>query len=118
MRGAVGVVSVAVVTGCVPEEVPKQAEAVSSVAAEASLLAHDASEGSSTATFTREHAKALRRNLERVRGAIGDPRLGGIAAEVARGLDDLAAEAGDERRAGVLSARFDVAAKAADKLAR
>ena len=51
------------ISGCgVPQQLSKQAEEVHSVAAEGALLAHEASEGSLD-TFTREHAKALRKLL-------------------------------------------------------
>ena len=58
--------------GCgVPQGLPQQAEKVHSVAAEGALLAHEASEGSLD-TFTREHAKALRKSLEQLQPAIQD----------------------------------------------
>jgi hypothetical protein len=112
------VLVVLLLAGCgVPQERSEQAKEVHSVAAEGALLAHDAAEGSSTDTFTREHAKALRKVLEEVRPAIEQQRLARVAAEVSASLDRLAADPGDRARAAALERELDDAAKAAEAVA-
>ncbi len=115
----IGVVLVVLLlTGCgVPQELSKQAEEVHSVAAEGALLAHEASEGSSTDTFTREHAKALRKLLGELRPAIENPDLAQTAAKVDAMLGALAEEPGRRGRAELLERALDRAAKTADELA-
>ena len=104
--------------GCgVPQELSKQAEEVHSVAAEGALLAHEASEGSSTNTFTREHAKALQKLLGELRPAIENADLAQIAAKVDAMLAALADEPGRRSRAVLLERALDRAAKTADELA-
>jgi hypothetical protein len=110
-----GVVLLAV--GCgVPHELSKQAEDVHSVAAEGALLAHDASEGSTTSTFTAEHAEALRKLLSPLRAAVEDERLAEIADDVDRTLGDLARAPDDERRAAAAERRLDRLAADAEEL--
>jgi hypothetical protein len=110
-----GVVLLAV--GCgVPRELSKQAEDVHSVAAEGALLAHDASEGSTTSTFTAEHAEALRKLLSPLRAAVEDERLAEIADDVDRTLGDLARAPDDERRAAAAERRLDRLAADAEEL--
>jgi hypothetical protein len=110
-----GVVLLAV--GCgVPRELSKQAEDVHSVAAEGALLAHDASEGSTTSTFTAEHAEALRKLLSPLRAAVEDVRLAEIADDVDRTLGDLARAPDDERRAAAAERRLDRLAADAEEL--
>jgi hypothetical protein len=93
--------------GCgVPQELSKQAEEVHSVAAESALLAHEASEGSLD-TFTREHAKALRKRLDELRPAIENPDLAQIAAKIDAMLTALADEPGDRHRAATLERVFE-----------
>ena len=104
-------------TACQPTEVSKQAEEVASVAAEGALLAHGAAEGTTTDTFAREHAKALRTLLGQVRGVIEDERLAGIAADVDAALGHLADDPGDEERAARVEADLDRANEAAEELA-
>jgi hypothetical protein len=109
---------VLVLAACgVPQELPKQAEEVESVAAEGSLLAHDAAEGSTTGTFTREHAKALRKLLGQVRPAIEDRRLGRLADRADTALERLAEDPNDERGAGGIEKELGSVAEAAGKLA-
>ena len=118
MRTALTAVAVLVLAGCgVPQDVPKQAEEVQSVASEGALLAHDASEGDTTEVFTREHADALRKLLRPLREAIEDERLGEVADDVDRTLGELARTPGDEQRAAGAERKFDQLAKAAEKLA-
>ena len=112
------VLVVLLLTGCgVPQELSKQADEVHSVAAEGALLAHEASEGSSTDTFTREHAKALRKLLGELRPAIENPDLAQTAAKIDAMLAALAEAPGRRSRAEVLERTLDRAAKAADELA-
>ena len=107
-----------VLAGCgVPQELSKQAEEVHSVAAEGALLAHEVSEGSGSDTFTREHAKALRKLLGELRPAIEDKRLAAAAQAVDEALTGLAEDPGDRAGAAQLERRLDESAKAADELA-
>ena len=108
---------VLLLAGCgVPQELSKQAEEVHSVAAEGALLAHEASEGSLD-TFTREHAKALRKLLGQLQPAIDDDRLARTSDAVDAALADLAEHPGDRANASRLERRLGDAAKAADELA-
>jgi predicted outer membrane protein len=118
VRTALAAVAVAVLAGCgVPHELAKQAEEVQSVSAEGALLAHDASEGSTTKTFTREHAKALRKLLRPVREAIEDERLAGVADDVDRTLGELEAAPGDEALAAGAERKLEQLAGSAEELA-
>jgi hypothetical protein len=118
VRIALAAVAVALLAGCgVPQELSKQAEDVHSVAAEGALLAHDASEGSTTKTFTREHAKALRKLLRPVREAIDDEQLAGVADDVDRTLGELEAAPGDEGLAAGAERKLDELAGSAEELA-
>jgi hypothetical protein len=118
VRTALASIVVLVVAGCgVPQELSKQAEEIGSVAAEGSLLAHEAAEGSTTETFTREHAKALRKLVEEVEPAIEDRDLALIAAKVDAMLVALAEAPGSRRRAGLLERSLKRAADSAEELA-
>jgi hypothetical protein len=109
---------VVLLAGCgAPHQLSKQAEEVHSVAAEGSLLAHEASEGSSTQTFTREHAKALQKRLGKVRPAIEDDRLAETADGVLAELAALADRPGDRATASRLERRLQEAATTAEELA-
>jgi hypothetical protein len=108
---------VLVLAGCgVPQGLSKQAEEVHSVAAEGALLAHEASEGSLD-SFTRTHAKALRKRLDELRPAIENDTLARTAEEVDTELTSLASHAGDRAEAERLESRLEHAAKAAEELA-
>jgi len=97
MRLVLVICAACLLAGCgTPQELSKQADEVHSVAAEGSLLAHGAAAGDTTEPFTSEHAKALRKLLRPVRGAIEDERLTGIADDVDRTLGELEASPGDE----------------------
>jgi len=112
------VLALLLLAGCgVPQELSKQAEEVESVAAEAALLAHDAGESSTTATFTREHSKALRKLLRQVEPAIEDPRLSELAQRVDRSLAQLGDKPADEARARQLERDLEQASQAAGELA-
>jgi hypothetical protein len=104
--------------GCgVSHELPKQADEVASVAAEGSLLAHDAAEGDTTDTFTREHAKALRKRLRELEPAIASPELGRLAAKVDEVLGVLADRPGDRDLAGTFERVLESHAHAAEEVA-
>jgi hypothetical protein len=103
--------------GCgVPQELAKQAEEVESIAAEGALLAHDAGEGSTTAIFTRVHARALRKLVRDVQPAIEHAELRALAEEVSRSLEQLAGDPRDRTRARRLEGRLEEAAQAAGEL--
>jgi hypothetical protein len=109
----------AVLAGCgTPHELSKQAEDVHSVAAEGALLAHETSEGDSTTSFTREHARALRKLLSPLRAAIEDERLGDVADSVDRTLSELAGSPGDEELAADAQRELQQLADDADELAK
>ena len=111
-------VLVVVLTGCgTATELPQQADEVASIAAEGSLLAQDAAEGSTTGVFTREHAEALRKLLGKTRPAIEDERLGRLAGRTDALLARLASEPGDERAAGRVEHELSSLAEAAGSLA-
>ena len=118
MRLAIAICAACLLAGCgTPQELSKQAEEVHSVAAEGALLAHGAAEGDTTETFTSEHAKALRKLLRPVRGAIEDERLTGIADGVDRTLGELEASPGDEALAAGAERKLDELAGSAEELA-
>lgn len=123
-RGTTGIAAAAVLavalvlTACQPTDVAKQAEEVASVAAEGALLAHGAAEGTTTDTFAREHAEALRTLLGQVRGVIEDERLARIAADVDAALGRLADDAGDEPAAARVEDELERANEAAGGLAK
>ena len=106
------------ISGCgVPQELSKQAEEVHSVAAEGAVLAHEASEGSLD-TFTREHAKALRKLLGELRPAIEDERLARTSDSVDAALAKLAEHPGDRTDARRLERSLTDDAKTADELSK
>jgi hypothetical protein len=110
---------VLLLAGCgAPHELSKQADEVHSVAAEGALLAHEAAEGDTTGAFAREHAKALRKLLGKVRPAIEEPRLATVADDVDATLAELARTPGDRERAAGAERKLDHAAEAADELAK
>jgi hypothetical protein len=118
MRFAFALVVVLLLAGCgVRQELSKQAEEVHSIAAEGALVAHDAGEGSTTATFTRVHSRALRKLLGKLEPAIEKARLSRIAEDVDRSLEQLVDDPDDRIGARRLERDLDKAAKAADELA-
>jgi hypothetical protein len=87
--------------GCiVPTEPSKQAEEISSIAAEGSLLAHDAAEGDTTETFTRVHADALLKNLDKLQPKVEVGVLRRLILDADRALEDLREAPGDRAGAG------------------
>ena len=101
--------------GC-GQSAKKQADDLGSVAAEGALVAHDASEGSTTDNFTRVHGRALRDLAMKVRDQPAAPRLGQLAGRIVTDLDELADNPGDERRAGRIQRDLERAAKQANAL--
>jgi hypothetical protein len=105
--------------GCgTPSALDKQAEEVGSIAAEGALLAHDASEGDTTETFTRVHARELAKNVETLRPAIRDGRLERVARSVGADLERLADDPSDERGAAQLERRLDDASTQAEEIGK
>jgi hypothetical protein len=118
-RAVPAALAVVFVVGCgTPSALDKQAEAVGSIAAEGSLLAHDASEGGTTETFTRVHARELAKKAEALRPAIRDDELERVARSIGRELEALADDPGDERFAALLERRLDDAAKRAEEIGK
>ena len=119
MRIALAAILVLLLAGCgTPQELAKQADEVHSVAAEGALLAHEAAEGDTRATFATEHAKALRKRLDKLRPAIEETRLATLADDVDRTLAELARMPGDRIRAAGAQRKLEHDAKAADELAQ
>jgi hypothetical protein len=99
-----------VLAGCGETE-KIQKDTLESVAAEGALVAHDASDGSTTNTFTRVHGRALRDLAKKVEDAPKSPQLGRRAARIAADLDELADHPGDEQRAARIARELERAAK-------
>jgi hypothetical protein len=118
VRAALFLTLVVALAGCVvPTEPAKQAEEIASVAAEGALLAHDAAEGDTTATFTSVHAKALREKLAMLEPKLRDRRLRELAGSVSTELERLSAHPGDRAGASAIERRLDEDATAAEELA-
>lgn len=118
VRACLSVALVLLVAGCgTPHDPAQQADEVSSIAAEASLLSHGAAEGSTTDTFTREHAKALRKLLGKFRPAIENRDLARLAGRTDAALGRLADEPGDESGAAHLEDDLSSLADRAEELA-
>jgi hypothetical protein len=115
----VAAVVLGLAAGCgTPSSVEKQADEVGSLAAEGALLAHDASEGDTTETFTRVHAGELAKKADDLAPKIEDRELAGVARSVGADLDRLADDPGDERAAARLERRFDDASKQAEEIGK
>ena len=102
--------------GCGSQPAKKQAGDLGSVAAEGALVAHDASEGSTTDNFTRVHGRALRDLAKNVQDAPAAPPVGRLAARIVADLDALADNPGDEQRAGRIKRDLERASKQANAL--
>ena len=100
---------------CGGSSLQDDADRAASVAAEGALVAQGAAEGSSTETFTRVHAQALRGQVAPLERR---PRIGRIAREIVRQLERLAAEPGDDRSAARVERSLRRAAESAERLAR
>jgi hypothetical protein len=110
---------VVLLVGCgSPATVEKQAEAIGSIAAEGAVLAHDASEGDTTGTFTRVHARELAKKAEALRPKMRDTRLADAAWAVSGFLETLADDPGDRRRAALIERRLDDWAKRAEEIGK
>jgi hypothetical protein len=111
------ILALALLAGCgVPSDPKKQAEDLSSIAAEGALLAHDAGAGDTTTPFTRVHSRALGKKLDPLRDAITEARLARIAAEVGRLLDALESDPTDRAGAARVERKLDQAAEAASRI--
>ena len=118
-RPSVAACVLAGVVGCgTPATVEKQAEEIGSIAAEGALLAHDASEGDTTGTFTRVHARELAKKADQLGPNIRDSDLERVARSVASDLERLADEPGDEQAAGRLEQQLDDASKRAEEIGK
>jgi uncharacterized membrane protein YccC len=105
-------------SGClVPTEPSKQAEDIASVAAEGALLAHDAAEGDTTATFTRVHSGELRSRLAQLEPEIEVRRLSRLLATTDEALGLLEDNPDDQAHARSAERRLDRAARAARRYA-
>jgi uncharacterized protein YceK len=102
--------------GCGSQSAKKQAGDLGSVAAEGALVAHDASEGSTTNNFTRVHGRALRDLAKKVQDKPASPPVGRLATSIVGDLDQLADHPGDEGRAAQIERRLTRAAKKASDL--
>jgi hypothetical protein len=102
--------------GCmVPAEPAKQAEEISSISAEGSLLAHEVADGDVTSAFTRVHAEALRKKLSELEPKVQVDTL----ARLLRDADaELAALEDETGGAGEVERRLERIAKQADELAK
>ena len=107
-------VAAALLAGCgVPGDPVKQAEEVQSVAAEGALLAHDAAEGDTLATFTRAHGRALRKRIDELRPAAANEEIARLVGEVSTDLERLVAGEDPAR----IERSLERAADAAERLA-
>ncbi len=113
--GALVICSLLLSACLVPSEPAKQAEEISSIAAEGALLAHDVAEGGVTDTFTRVHVEALRKKLSEL-----EPEVQADAvSEVLRDTDAALALLQDDPAApGLLERRLERSSKRADELAK
>lgn len=111
-------VCAAALTGCVvPSEPSKQAEEIGSIAAEGSLLAHDAAEGDTTSAFTRVHADALRKNLAKLAPKVRSDVLRRLILDADRALEDLRDAPGDQAGAGRVEKTLTKVSKVAEEYA-
>jgi hypothetical protein len=105
-------------SGClVPTEPSKQADEIASVAAEGALLAHDAAEGDTTATFTRVHSGDLRSKLAELEPKVEVPELSRLLATTDRALAALEGDPTDRTRARVVEHRLERASRRAARYA-
>jgi hypothetical protein len=112
------VLSALALSGClVPTEPSKQADDIASVAAEGALVAHDAAEGDTTATFTREHAADLRSALAKLEPKVEVRELSRLLATTDRALGALEDDPGNRMRAKVVERSLDRASRRAARYA-
>jgi hypothetical protein len=111
------ILGVLLMAGCgVPSDSKKQAEDVSSIAAEGAVLAHEVGEGDTTTPFTRIHSRALGKQLDPLRHAITEPRLARVAGDVARLLDALESRPTDRGGAARVEQKLQQDADAASRI--
>ena len=104
--------------GClVPSEPAKQAEEISSIAAEGALLAHDAAEGDTTETFTRVHAEALLKNLATLQSKVEVDVLRRLILDAERALDLIRKAPGDRGWAARMERTLEKVSKVAEEYA-
>ena len=112
------VLSSLALSGCLVQTEPsKQADDIASVAAEGALLAHDAAEGDTTATFTRVHSGDLRSKLAQLEPNVEVQALSRLLATTDRELGALEADPGDRARARVVERRLDRVSRRAARYA-
>ena len=97
-----------------PTDPSKQADQIASVAAEGSLLAHDAAEGDTTETFTRVHADALRESLARLEPKVQVDELRRLLRGTDAALAALADAPGNRARAARVERMLDRLGNAAE----
>ena len=119
MKRVCGVaLGLALLTACgIPSDPKKQAEDVSSIAAEGAVLAHEVAEGDTTTPFTKVHSRALAQQLDPLRDAITERRLARIAADVSSLLDTLEGDPGDRVEAARVERALEDDADAASRIA-
>ena len=102
--------------GCLaPVEAAKQAEEISSISGEGSLLAHEVAEGDVTSTFTRVHAEALRKKLSELEPKVQLDALARLLRDADAELASLEDESGGS---GEVERRLERIARQADELAK
>jgi hypothetical protein len=110
--------STLLLAGClVPTEPSKQADEIASVAADGALLAHDAAEGDTTATFTRVHSGALRSKLAQLAPKVDMQVLSRLLATADRALGSLEDDPADRERARLVERRLDRVSRRAARYA-
>ena len=115
---AAAAASLAFLTGCGALDAQQQAEELQSLAAEGAILAHDASEGGTTSTFTRIHAGELREAAEGIAQKPKARALGQLGRTIAVQIERLEDDPRDERSAAAVERQLDAAAKRAERLAK
>jgi hypothetical protein len=116
VRLVVIVASALLLSGClVPSEPAKQAEEISSIAAEGALLAHGVAEGGVTDTFTRVHVEALRKKLSELESKV---EVDAVADVLHDAEATLALLQDDPAAPGLLERRLDQISERADELAK
>jgi hypothetical protein len=114
----VAALAVAAAACGVPSSPEQQADQIASIAAEGAILAGDAADGDTTSVFAGEHAAALRKKADELRGAISGARLRQLAAEVVAQLERLEDSPGSGTVAAEVERRLQAASKRADEIAK
>ena len=116
MRASLLALAVFLLAGClVPTEPSKQADEIASIAAEGSLLAHDAAEGDTTETFTRVHAEALLEALAKLAPKVETDVLRRLILDADRALEELRDSPGDRAGAGRVERTLDKVSTVAEE---